>query len=116
MLTSRRDADRRPTAGPVGLDEVPVTEAHLAQLRRELDEQLAWGHRRHDVEMRTAALRLQLDRVLAHLQSILDRYELLHAEGLVSACAPLAMMGALRAAVETVRRHFKAADPFAEVH
>ncbi len=113
MPTGHRRAREEIAAAMATLDEAAVTKARLAQLHEELDEQLAWASTRHDVEMRTAALRLQLDRALAHLQSILARYDQLHAEGLVSACAPSVMIGALQASAESLRSHCRAVDPTA---
>ncbi len=90
------------------LTEAPVPEAGLAQLLTELDEQLAWAKRRHDVEMRTAAQRRELGRLLDRLQSVLACHQRLLTEGVVVACAPPTALQHLHASVEAVRHHLGA--------
>ena len=52
----------------------------LSRSRQEVHEMIAWGQERHDVEMRIRALAIELDRVMARLQTLLERYDALQAE------------------------------------
>jgi len=48
--------------------------------RKEMDEMMAWGQRRHDLEMRLSVLVVELDRALASLHRLLERYDELQDE------------------------------------
>jgi hypothetical protein len=63
--------------------EAPDRESHgilAATVTGEVQEQEVWAQRRHDLEMRHIALVSELDRALARLHSLLERYEALQAE------------------------------------
>ncbi len=50
----------------------------------ELQEQIAWAQRRHDLEMRLVMLAEEYDQALAHLQGIIRRYDDLLAQRIAS--------------------------------